>query len=159
MNPVLHDWDGLNGTLGISYCPYGDEGSTTTSNSVYCYLFQNLLSNLSSYAMFALDLNEPSIPSYVHLGGINTSYQSSIQWSMQPTINLKMHEFLIKNLRLDCSGNNNADGTNDDNNYINVYGNSKNLLSRYGSTWPAGNVINFVILCIIFCTIHCYLIR
>ena len=141
MNPVLHDWDELNGTLGISYCPFGNNDPTKTSsgtNPTYCYLFQKLLSNLSTYSMFALDLKAPSEPSYVHLGGINTSYQSSIQWTIQPTMNLQMHEFLMKDLRLDC--NHNSNNGNDDTNSANAYGNSKNLLSRYGNTWPAGKI-------------------
>ena len=137
-NAVLHDWGSLNGILGISYCPYESNYDTSTAQLfVYCYLFQKLLGNLSSYSMFGLDLNEPTSPSYLHLGGINTSYQSSIQWALQPTMNLKMHEFLMKDLRLDCDFNNDDENTE----YVNSYGNSKNLLSRYGSTWPAGNFI------------------
>ena len=149
VNLALHDWDEMNGTLGISYCPYSnqpidaDTGSTSTStNPTYCYTFQRLLSNLSSNLIFALDLNEPATPSFVHLGGINASYQSSIQWSMQPTSTLTMHEFLMKDLRLDCANggiNGNDDDDDDGNaNYVNTYGNSKRLLSRYGNVWPAG---------------------
>lgn len=116
VNPELHRWELLNGTIGLSYC------SDESAEVVLCDAFTRLLANSSDAAnpMFGLDLNEASKASEMHLGGVGEVFSSSMVWATQTTQNPSMHSFMMRDLRLGCGD-----------------GNAPNIFGPYGNTWPA----------------------
>jgi hypothetical protein len=87
-NPDLHSWPSTTGIFGLNY----------PSNSNNLTSFESLLLNATGSLTFGLDFNDDASLSTLQLGGVSSTYETSIMWSQPQRSQPLTHTAFINNL-------------------------------------------------------------
>jgi hypothetical protein len=109
-NSVLHDWKNSTGNFGMGY------NYTGTGYTSFQQILLDSTTDIDESQTFGLDFRNPSSSiasiasqtSSIQLGGISSSFSSSISWLSQPIQYPVYHEFFIEDLSfcgIDLFGN------------------------------------------------------